>query len=170
MAHELFDAFTRAMQARSSARSPSSVQSAMTRFGWSTRDVARMFGVSDRTARRWRQLNAIPARRADEWRSTVRTAAAARTRARIEARGLSALTVEGIYRISRSRYKSGSWSPVRVMPGNRIRGAQMRDVFEAADRGDMDAAESQLSEALAEAYGTSGIEWESIDGLGFDIG
>ena len=165
----LLDAFTAAMAGKAETRAPTSVHGAVERFGWSTRDVAREFGVSERTARRWRQQDRIPARRAEQWREVTRTAAAARQRAQIEARGLRGLTVTGEYRVSRSRYRARGNAPVRIMGDNRITGATMREVFSALDRGDADAAEAQLNDALADAYGAPGLSIESVDSLTYTV-
>jgi DNA-binding transcriptional MerR regulator len=165
----LSDEFQRQIQARAERNVPSHVRATMERFGWTTRDVAERFGVSERTARRWRQQDRVPERRAGDWHREATSAAARRIRERMERRGVSGLTVTGIYRISKSRYKAGPGSPVRIMPGNKIKPAQMRDYFSAIDQGDEDAADELLNQSIAEAYEAPGLHFEDVDDLHFDI-
>lgn len=173
--HPLTGAFTEAIGRRAAGRQPSSVRGAMERFNWTTRDVARRFNVSERTARRWRQRDHIPARRAEQWRNEVRGAAARNVRDRIGRRGLSGMRVSGTYLVDgnpKYRYKARPDRPVYILDGNKISGADMREVFEHLDQGRADEAEHKLSEALSDAYGTAGgatLEWENVDGLEFDI-
>jgi hypothetical protein len=156
---------------------PTSVGGAVSRFGWSTRQLAQAMGISERTARRWRQQDRVPPRRAAAWSETTareqgkrndaaRDAEGERRRKSIERRGLSRMNVSGTYRISNSRYQARKDFPVRFVTG-KITGAQMREVFAAADRGDDDEAEELLNEALAEAYGAPGLYFEDVDGIDF---
>lgn len=145
------------------------VRQVMDRSGWTTRDVAGRFGVSERTARRWRQQDRVPARRLGDWQREARDAARARTRRRIEKRGISNMTATGPYRISKNRYRAGPAAPVRIMEGNKITPAQMRDVFSAVDSGDIDAADQLLNDALAEAYEAPGLVMEDIDSLEWGV-
>jgi len=161
----LLSAFTAAMEARAGRAAPSSVSGAVERYGWSTRELAQRMGVSERTARRYRQQDRIPDRRAADWREVTRQAATERQRARITRRGLSSMNVQGQYRISRSRYQARRDFPVRFVEG-RITGRQMREVFEASSPAE---AEKLLNDALAEAYGAPGLEFEDVEGLDFTI-
>lgn len=168
-AHPLTDAFTRAMASKADVRAPTSVHGATDRFGWSTRDLAQRMNVSERTARRWRQQDRIPPRRAEQWREATRTAAAERQRRQIETRGLRDLSVTGEYRVSRSRYRARPDRPIRIGPvRDRITGETMRGVFDALDRGDADAAEAQLNRALGDAYGAP-IEMQTVDDLSYRV-
>jgi hypothetical protein len=141
----------------------------MERFGWTTRDVAGRFGVSERTARRWRQQDRIPERRAGDWQRETRAEARARTRQRIERRGIRKMEVTGRYRISKSRYRAGRGAPVRVLEGNKITPAQMRTVFAAVDAGDMEQADAALNQALAAAYDAPGLEMEDVESLDWGV-
>jgi hypothetical protein len=141
----------------------------MERFGWTTRDVATRFGVSERTARRWRQQDRIPERRAGDWQRETRAEARARTRQRIEKRGIRHMSATGPYKISKSRYRATAGAPVRILEGNKITPAQMRGVFAAADSGDMDAADALLNEALAGAYEAGGLEMEDVESLEWGV-
>lgn len=161
----LLSAFTAAMEAKADRRAPTSVAGAIERYGWTTRDLAREMGVSERTARRYRQQNRIPGMKAERWREVNRNAATARQRERITRRGLRGMNVEGTYRISRSRYRARRDFPVRFVEG-RITGAQMREVFGAATPAE---AEELLNDALAEAYGAPGLYFEDVEGLDFTI-
>ena len=174
----LSDEFRRQMQARAERGAPSSVRGAMDRYGWTTRDVAQRFGVSDRTARRWRQQNRIPERRRADWRRETTSAAERRVRERMERRGLAGMSVTGTYMVSKSRYKAGPGYPVRfgtrdngnpVAGTNRITAAQMRGYFAAIDQGDQQAADDLLNDALAQAYGADGLHFEDVDEVHFDI-
>lgn len=165
----LNEEFQRQLAARAERNTPSSVRGAMDRFGWSTRDVAERFGVSERTARRWRQQDRIPARREGDWHREANSASARRVRERMERRGLSGLTVTGQYRISKSRYKAGPGAPARLMPGNKIAPAVMRGYFAAIDQGDDDQADEILNQALAEGYEAPGMHFEDVDDVHFDI-
>jgi hypothetical protein len=166
----LIDEFLSQVDAKSARGLPAAgVRQAMDRFGWTARDVADRFGVSDRTARRWRQQDRIPERRREAWTRETRDAARARTRQRIERRGIGSMTATGPYRVSENRYKATPSSPVRIMPGNKITPAQMRDVFGAVDSGDMDAADQLLNDALAGAYEAPGLAMEDIDSLEWGI-
>lgn len=165
----LSDEFQRAMQARAERNVPSHVRATMERFGWSARDVAEKFGVSERTARRWRQQDRVPERRAGDWHRAATSAAAGRLRERMERRGLSGLTVTGQYRISKSTYKAGPGAPARLMPGNKIAPAVMRGYFAAIDQGDAEQADEILNQALAEGYEAPGMHFEDVDGIDFQI-
>jgi len=145
------------------------VAETMERAGWSARAVADRFGVSERTARRWRQQDRIPDKRRGDWEKARNDEARSRLRARIERDGLKGLTVTGRYRISKTKGQAGPGSAIRVMPGNKITGAQMREVFAALDRGDRVAADEALNEALAEAYEAPGMHVEDAESLGFEI-
>ncbi len=166
----LVDAFTRAMSGKAESRAPGSVRGAVDRYNWTSRDIAREFGVSERTARRWRQQDRIPERRAGQWRDVTRREADRRQRQQIERRGIQQMNVTGIYRVSRSRYRARGVAPVRIGPGaDRITGAQMRDVFRSLDEGNRDEAERQLNEALAAAYGAPGLNVEQVDSLNYSV-
>lgn len=184
----LIDEFERQVAARAarnvpaSARAapPSGVRGAMERFGWTTRDIAQRLGVSERTARRYRQQDRIPAKRLGGWqgetqaaaeqqRREAQTAAERKTWERLGRRGVSEMNVTGTYKISKSRYKANPWSAVRIMPGNKITPAQMRGVREALEQGNRQAADVLLNEALAEAYEAPGLEFEAVDSVEFDI-
>jgi Homeodomain-like domain len=164
----LSDEFQRRMSERAERAAPSGARAAMDRYGWSAREVAQQFGVSERTARRWRQQDRIPERRRDDWQRATGRAAQARQRARMERRGLSALSVTGIYRISKNKYKATPGAPVRVMPGNKITAAQMREYFGALDAGDAEAADQILNDALGEAY-EAPTDFEDAEGVDFTI-
>lgn len=184
----LIDQFERQVAARAArnvpasvrAAVPSDVRGAMDRFGWTARDLARMFGKSERTARRWRQQDHIPAKQLGDWQRETQAAAARQRREaqseaerktwdRLGRRGMREMRVEGTYKISKSRYKSNAWSPVRTLPGSKITPAQMRGVRDALDQGDRAAADELLNGALAEAYGAPGLEFEDVDNAEFDI-
>lgn len=176
----LTEGFINAMNARAERGAPAHVGTAMERYGWSTRDVAQQFGVSERTARRWRQQDRIPARRAADWRDAVQGAARDRLRQRIERGGLKGMKVTGQYRVSVRSYKAGRQSPLRfgsirgnpvprVTGTNQITGEQMREVFAAIDAGDQAAADAALNKALGEAYGAPGLEVEDAESVEFDI-
>lgn len=156
MADALIRAFLGALDSKADKRAPSSPGAAVAEFGWSTRDLAQRLGVSERTARRYRQHNAIPARRRAAFDEATRQASRDRARARIVRRGLSGLSVQGFYQVSRSRYRTNRAAPVRILPGNAISGSAMRDVFAEVDAGDLAGADELLSGALAEGYGMSG--------------
>lgn len=161
----LLSAFTRALEAKAERRAPTSVSGAVERYGWSTRELARRMGVSERTARRYRQQDRIPAGKAAKWADQTKAAATDRQRERITRRGLSSMNVTGTYRISRSRYRARKDAAVRFVTG-RITGAQMRAVFDAATP---EEAEELLNDALAEAYGAPGLAFEEVEGLDFTI-
>lgn len=170
----LLSAFLSRMDAKSEVRAPTTVNAAVNRFGWSTRDLAREMGVSERTARRWKQFDKVPERKAERFRDVVKSEAARRQRQRIERRGLSGMRVEGTYRISRSRYKARQDYPVRFGQGeklgtDRITPAQMREVFGALDRGELADAEQMFNDALGEAYGAPGLSFEEIDDIDYEI-
>lgn len=165
----LSDEFRRQIQARAERNTPSGVRGAMERFGWSSRDVAERFGVSERTARRWRQQNRVPARRREDFLREATSAAARRVRERMLRRGLSGLIVTGIYRISKSRYKAGPGAPARLMPGNKISPAVMRGYFGAVDQGDDEQADEILNQGLAGGYEAPGMHFEDVDDVHFDI-
>ena len=169
MPRRLIDEFMAQVDARSERGLGGGTGHLMDRFGWNTRDVSRRFGVSERTARRWRQQDRVPARRREDWNREVRSEARARTQRNIGRRGIRNMTVTGIYRISENRYKAMPGAPVRIMPGNKITPAQMRAVFAAVDAGDMDAADDLLNEALAEAYEADGLVMEDVDSLDWSI-
>jgi len=164
----LLSAFTSAMESRAERRAPSSVSGAVERYGWNTRELAQRMGVSERTARRYRQQDRIPRMRADRWREVTRDAAIDRQRKRIERRGLSGMNVQGTYHVStpRNRYRARRDFPVRFDQG-RITGAQMREVFAASSPAE---AEQLLNDALSEAYiGASGLEFDEVESLDFSI-
>lgn len=166
----LLNALSGAMAGKAETRAPSTVREAQSQFGWSTRDIAGRFGVSPRTARRWVQQDRIPARRREQFRAQARAMAAGRQRRQIEARGLAGLSVTGIYRVSRSRYRARGNAPVRVMPGSRIPASSMREVFGAIDAGRSAEAERMMNEALSRAYGTSSpVEFEDVDSLAYRV-
>ena len=170
--YPLTEGLTRAMAGKAEARAPATVSGAVDRYGWTSRDIAQRFGVSERTARRWRQYDRIPERRAGQWRDVTREAAAERQRRQIAARGLSGMAVTGIYRVSRSRYRAGARMPVRIMPGERIPGAAMRDVFGALDEGRADDAERLLNDALHAGYqlpGAAALEFEHVESLSYTV-
>lgn len=184
----LIDEFAQQVAARAArnvpasarAAAPSNVGAAMERFGWTTRDVAQRLGVSERTARRYRQQDRVPAKRLGDWRRDTQaaadrqrreaqTAAERKTWDRMGRRGISEMNVEGTYKISKSWYKSNAWSPVRILPGSKITPAQMRGVRDALEHGDESGADELLNAALAEAYGAPGLGFEDVDGLKFGI-
>jgi hypothetical protein len=165
----LNEEFQRQMQARAERNVPSHVRTTMERFGWGSKEVAEKFGVSERTARRWRQQDRIPPRRAGDWHREATSAAAGRVRARMERRGLSKMEVTGQYRISKSRYKAGPGAPVRIMPGNKISPAVMRGYFAAIDQGDDEQADEILNQGLAGGYEAPGLHFEDVDDVHFDI-
>jgi hypothetical protein len=165
----LSDGFQGEIGRRAERQAPDTPLGAMARFGWTTGDIAGRLGVSARTARRWRQFNTVPPARRGDWKRETTAEMAGRIRERIERRGLSGMTVTGTYQISKSRYKAGPGSPVRIMPGNKIKPAQMRDYFSALDQGDAGAADALLNQALADAYGASGLSFEDVDEVHFDI-
>lgn len=180
MATQLIRAFMDELGRKSGSRAPSSPRSATRAFGWSTRELAERMGRSERTARRYLQQNRVPAGQQARWRQVTADAASARMRRNIEQRGLRsrssgppyALSVEGLYRVSSSRYRSHPSSPVRVLPGNGIPGSVMREVFGLVDAGQADAADAMLADALALGYGMPGgsLEILEVDGLDFHIG
>lgn len=137
----------------------------MERYGWTTHDVAQRLGVSERTARRWRQQDRIPERRLQDWREQQQREAARRQRERMRRRGISQMAATGEYSVSRSKYRANRGSPVRTMPGNKISAADMRAYFDALDRGDEAAADQILNDALGRAYEapTSFTDVDSID-------
>ena len=167
----LLTEFNDAIARKAAASAPGSVRAAVDRFGWSTRDLAERLGVSERTARRYRQQDRIPARRADEFRRAARSAATERQRSRIASRGLSAMNVHGRYRVSKSVYTTPQDSPVRIMDGNFISGASMREVFDLEQSGDPAEAEAALAAALGEAYGNGmeNMSWDRVDSLDYTI-
>jgi DNA-binding transcriptional MerR regulator len=156
------------MDRRGGRNLPRSVEGTMRRFGWTTKDVAARFGVSDRTARRWRQQDRIPDKKRDSWNDAKKAEARARQRAKMEKGGIKKLTVTGTYRISKTRGKANSSAPIQFMGNNKISGAQMQEVFGALDRGDREAADDALNQALAEAYEAEGLHVEDAEGLSFD--
>jgi hypothetical protein len=172
--HPLTEAFTGAAGRRGERTAPETPRAAADRYGWTARDVAQRFNVSERTARRWRQQDRIPERRREDWNREVRRERDTRTRKRIERRGLKGMRVSGNYVVnSKYKYKARPDAPVRLMPGNKIQGSTMRDFFEAVDGGRLDEAESMLNDALGEGYEISGggaLSWDDVDGLDFDIG
>ena len=148
----LSDAFQARMAERAARGGDMGARRAMERYGWSAREVAQRFNVSERTARRWRQQDRIPERRREDWRAEQRREARARQRARIERRGLSSMQATGTYRVSNSRYTARGRYPVRTLPGNKISAAEMREYFGALDRGDAEQADRILNAALGRAY------------------
>jgi Homeodomain-like domain-containing protein len=165
----LTDALAGAMAGKADARAPTSVHGAVDRFGWTTRDIAREFNVSERTARRWRQQDRIPERRAGQWRNITRREATRRQREQIERRGIKNMSVTGVYRVSRSRYRARGGAAVRIMGDNRITGETMRGVFSALDEGRADDAERLMNDALADAYGAPGLQIESVDSISYTV-
>ena len=160
----LSDAFQQKLADRA-ARGDLGARRAMERYGWSAREVAQRMNVSERTARRWRQQDRIPARRMEDWRRQEQRERADRSRERMRRRGLSSMEATGEYKVSRNRYRANRNAPVRTLPGNKISAAQMRDYFDAIDRGDQAAADQILNDALGGAYGapTSFDDAESVD-------
>jgi transposase-like protein len=163
------DEFRDQIQARAERQAPGTPLGAMARFGWNTGDIAGLMGVSSRTARRWRQFNTVPPARRGDWHRATTAAAAGRIRARMERRGLSGMEVTGTYKISKTTYRAGPGSPVRIMPGNKISPAQMRGYFSALDQGDAAAADALLTQALADAYEVPSLTFEDVDDVHFDI-
>lgn len=164
----LIDAFEGEMDRRGGRNLPRSVEGTMKRFGWTAKDIASKFGVSERTARRWRQQDRVPDKRRDDWNQAKKDEARARARAKMEKSGLKQLKVTGTYIISKTRGKAGSAAPVQMVGNNRISGAQMRTVFDALDRGDREEADEALNQALAEGYEAAGLHMEDVEGLSFD--
>jgi hypothetical protein len=151
--------------AERAARGDLGARAAMERYGWTTREVAQRFGVSERTARRWRQQDRIPERRREDFQREQRRERATRSRARMERRGLSGMSATGEYAVSRNRYRATPRAPVRIMPGNKISAADMRAYFEALDRGDQAEADQILNDALGRGYEapTSFTDAEGVD-------
>src|SRR5215472_13865737 len=114
----LSDAFQARMAERAARGGDMGARRAMERYGWSAREVAQRFGVSERTARRWRQQDRIPERRREDFQREQRRERQARQRARMEARGLSSMSAQGEYMVSRSRYRTRPQYPVRTLPGS----------------------------------------------------
>jgi hypothetical protein len=157
------------MEARAGTRQPRGVGGAMGRYGWSARDVAQRFGVSERTARRWRQQDRIPERRREDWRQAITGAARGRLRARMARRGLSGMSATGTYFVSPpTRYRANSEAPVRALDDNKIDAAAMRDYFSALDRGDAADADRILNDALGKAYGAP-TTFVDADSVWFDV-
>jgi hypothetical protein len=170
MADELARGFQAEFERKADRRLPESPQTASSAYGWTARDIAQRFDVSERTARRWRQQDRIPERRRAEWRRQVSGASRDRARQRIERRGLSGMKVQGRYRVSRSRYETHPDAPVRIMGGSRIPGAAMREFFSAMDEGDVSRADELLGGALAEAYGMGQpMDWERVDEIDYRV-
>jgi hypothetical protein len=168
MARELLDAFSARIAERAERRAPDTPLGATARFGWTAGDLAAAMGVSARTARRWRQFNHIPLRRQADFKHATTAAQEARQRARIGTRGLSGLTVQGRYRVSKSVYRTHPDSPVRALEP--IPPATMREVLELQEQGELDEANAVLESALSEAYGVGeGLSFEQVDGLDYTI-
>ena len=160
----LSDRFQQRMAERAE-RGDLGARAAMERYGWNTREVAQRFGVSERTARRWRQQDRIPERRREAFQREQRRERQARQRARMERRGLASMSAQGEYMVSRSRYRTRPQYPVRTLPGNKISAADMRAYFEALDRGAQDEADQILNAALGGGYQapTSFTDADSVD-------
>ena len=164
---------------KAEGRTPTGVKAAMDRFGWSAKDLAEKLGVSERTARRYRQQDRIPERRAeqrDRFGRESRAATtdrvsdrAAKTRKRIEQRGLRKMEALGKYVISKTRGQAGPGAPAKLMGTNKISPASMRDYFAAVDQGDEAAADEILNDALAEGYEAPGLHFTDVTGLEFGI-
>lgn len=165
----LIDTFLDQVDTRAERGLGASPDRIMERFGWTTKDVAQKFGVSERTARRWRQQDRIPEKRRQDWRDAAKAEARKRTRDRIEKRGIRSMSVQGTYKVSKSRYRTGPTSAVRILPGNKITPAQMREVFGNVDAGDLDAADAALNDALAEAYEAPGLSMEDVESMEWGI-
>jgi hypothetical protein len=147
-------------------------RAAMERYGWNAREVAQRFGVSERTARRWRQQDRIPERRREDFQREQRRERQARQRARMERRGVGSLSAQGEYQVSKSRYRTRRQFPVKTLDGNRISAATMRQYFAALDRGDADRADQLLNEALGAGYGMFGgseVRFTDADSVDFTI-
>jgi hypothetical protein len=165
----LHDRFQQAVDARAAARQPSSVGGAMDRYGWSAREVAQRFGVSERTARRWRQQDRIPERRREDWRRELTREARGRQRARMERGGIGQMSAGGEYEVSPGRrYRTGPSSRVRTSQA-KIPAAAMRDYWSAVDRGDAAEADQILNDALAGAYDAPGLHMTDVDDVNFTI-
>jgi DNA-binding transcriptional MerR regulator len=170
MANDLTRAFLAATEQRAGQRAPASVRDASARFGWSTHDLAERLGVSERTARRYKQQDRIPPRKAAEYRREAEQAAQDKMRDRITSRGLSGMRVQGRYQISKSVYETHPDAPVRLLEDSHISGATMREFYDALAEGDEAAAEEILAGALGEGYGVGeGMSWERVDELDYRI-
>jgi hypothetical protein len=170
----LHDRFQQAIDARAAARQPGTVGGAMDRYGWSTREVAQQFGVSERTARRWRQQDRIPERRRADWREATTRAARGRQRARMERGGLRGMSAAGTYKVSKSTYRTGPASRIRTLgesDARKITAGQMRDYWAAVDSGNDAEADRILNEALAGDYAPDarGLAMEDADDVDFTI-
>lgn len=166
----LDDAFQQAAADQATGRVPSTVAATMDRFGWTTSDVADKFGVSQRTARRWRQENRVPTRggKRESWRGEVRNEMRQRARRRMERRGITKFTIQGQYKISKRSWKTGPNSPIRNVMG-KIPASAMRDYFAAIDQGDQAAALAALNAGIGEAYGAPGLEITDVESFTFTI-
>ena len=184
MAGKLTDAYLRAEAARAEVRAPSSVRGTLEHLGWSAREVAQRFDVSERTARRWRQQGRVPARKAAEFdreargavqaaeleRVRTRIAGAVRNGSRSGGRGLSRMSVTGRYKVSRTEAEARGYSPVYAQ--DPIPGSALGEFYDLLEAGDEDGAEDALAAALSEAYqmdGGSVLEWQRVDSLSITL-
>jgi len=170
MARNLLDALNQGLDNRAARRAPMSPLGAGASFGWSASELAARLGVSPRTARRYRATNVIPPHRLADFDREVRGEYERRQRDRIGRRGLSELKVQGRYRVSKSVYETHPDAPVKIMDGEHIPGATMREVFALEDAGDPAAANELLEQALSEAYGVGeGLSFERADSAEYTI-
>ena len=160
---KLYDAMSDAIR----GRAPRGLPQAQSRWGWSTKEVAQRFGVTQRTAQRWQAAGQVPARRAGQLQDILSTEADKRARERAAKRGFGPVTIGGTYQVSNYR-------PQRTGPGSRFRTdeippAKVREILALADAGDVAAAEDVLSQAIADGYGiTQPVTWEDVDSATFD--
>jgi len=191
MAGKLTDAYLRAEAARAEVRAPSSVRGTLEHLGWSAREVAQRFDVSERTARRWRQQGRVPARKAEQFdreaRGAVQAAELERVRTRIAGarakdaegnrtgsrsggRGLRGMSVTGRYKVSRTEAEAHGYLPVWAPEG--VPGSALGEFYDLLEAGDEDGAEDALAEALSDAYGTDGgsrLDWLRVDSLSITL-
>lgn len=166
----LSDAFLASMAARAERGAPGGPRETMERYGWTTGDIAREFGVSPRTARRWHQQDRIPARQAENWRAASAAAAQGRQRARMERRGLSGMRATGTYEVSPGRrFRTRPGYPVKTPDGVKIPAAALRDYFGALDQGAPDLADQILNDALAHAYDAEHLTFIEADNVDYTI-
>ena len=177
MATELIRAYLAEEERRTRRRTGGSLSEGGRRDKLTTRQLAAELGVSERTARRYRQENRVPARRArefDELRQKSKDAEIQRYRRRIRSRGLRSLTV----RVSESQYDAGAHSPSVALDGIAGSGdadtpgmAEVFDLLEAEDP-DLEGADAALGDALAQSYGMNGgssQRWIRVDSLTFTL-
>jgi hypothetical protein len=170
MPDNLTRAFLAAADQRAARRAPGTPLGAEAKFGWNAAELASRFGVSPRTARRWRQFDTVPISKQREFDRQATAAQEARQRERISRRGLSGFRVQGRYRISKSVYETHPDSPVRIMEGEHISGEAMREFYGHLEQGDGDAAEAALAGALGEAYGVGdNLSFDRVDRADFTI-